>query len=38
VPALCPEKIGGLFTKAGFEPDQLSQLQMRIEIKPGEES
>jgi ribosomal protein S18 acetylase RimI-like enzyme len=28
VPALCPEEIGGLFEKAGFERGSLSQLQM----------
>jgi ribosomal protein S18 acetylase RimI-like enzyme len=33
VPALCPEEIGGLFVKAGFSLDKLSQLQMSLEIK-----
>jgi ribosomal protein S18 acetylase RimI-like enzyme len=31
VPPLCPEEIGGLFEKLGFERGSLSQLQMRIE-------
>jgi len=36
VPALCPEEIGGLFEKLGFKRDDLSQLQMKIEIYPKE--
>jgi predicted GNAT family acetyltransferase len=30
VTALCPEEIGGLFAKAGFTSEPLSQLQMEI--------
>jgi len=37
VSALCPEEIGGLFEKAGFQRDSLSQLQMRIELTPLQE-
>lgn len=32
VPGLCPEELGGLFEKLGFKRDDLSQLQMKIEI------
>jgi ribosomal protein S18 acetylase RimI-like enzyme len=31
VPALCPEEIGGVFEKVGFEKGKLSQLQMVTE-------
>lgn len=37
VSALCPEEVGGLFEKTGFKRDVLSQLQMRIQIKPPKE-
>jgi ribosomal protein S18 acetylase RimI-like enzyme len=33
VPPLCPEEMGGLFERAGFERGSLSQLQMRIELQ-----
>jgi len=33
VPGLCPEELGGLFEKIGFKRDNLSQLQMKIEIQ-----
>jgi len=32
VPALCPEEIGGLFEKLGFEMGELAQLQMVLEM------
>jgi len=31
VPAHCPEEVGGLFERAGFARDSLSQFQMRLE-------
>lgn len=31
VPALCPEEMGGLFEKAGFEQETLAQFQMALE-------
>lgn len=36
VPALCPEEVGGFFERMGLQPSELSQLQMRVEIKDGE--
>jgi ribosomal protein S18 acetylase RimI-like enzyme len=33
VPALCPEEVGPVFEKAGLQRGELSQLQMRTEIK-----
>jgi ribosomal protein S18 acetylase RimI-like enzyme len=33
VSPLCPEEMGGLFERAGFERGSLSQLQMRIELR-----
>ncbi|MDY7075408.1 MAG: GNAT family N-acetyltransferase [Chloroflexota bacterium] len=33
VPALCPAEIGGVFEKVGFEKEDLSQLQMTLELK-----
>ena len=30
---LCPEELGGLFEKAGFTRDSLSQFQMRAELQ-----
>jgi GNAT superfamily N-acetyltransferase/predicted GNAT family acetyltransferase len=33
VPPLCPEEIGGLFERVGFERGELSQLQMVAEIE-----
>jgi ribosomal protein S18 acetylase RimI-like enzyme len=35
VPALCPQEIGGLFERAGFERRELSQLQMVKLIPSG---
>ena len=32
VPALCPEEVGGLFERLGFERAALTQYQMRVEI------
>jgi ribosomal protein S18 acetylase RimI-like enzyme len=32
VPALCPAEIGGVFEKVGFEKEDLSQLQMVLEL------
>jgi ribosomal protein S18 acetylase RimI-like enzyme len=32
VPPLCPEELGGLFERAGFEQSSLSQLQMRVAL------
>lgn len=32
VPALCPVEVGGLFEKAGFQQDTLSQLQMGVNL------
>jgi ribosomal protein S18 acetylase RimI-like enzyme len=31
VPALCPEEMGGLFEKVGFEQETLAQFQMALE-------
>jgi N-acetylglutamate synthase-like GNAT family acetyltransferase len=33
VPALCPAEIGGVFEKVGFEREDLSQLQMALELE-----
>jgi hypothetical protein len=33
VPTLCPEEMGGLFERVGFERGELSQLQMVTEIE-----
>jgi ribosomal protein S18 acetylase RimI-like enzyme len=33
VPALCPEEIGGVFEKAGFVQESLSQLQMIADLE-----
>lgn len=33
VPGLCPEELGGLFENIGFKRDDLSQLQMKVEIQ-----
>jgi ribosomal protein S18 acetylase RimI-like enzyme len=30
IPALCPEELGGLFEKAGFQKEKLSQWQMKL--------
>lgn len=35
VSALCPEEIGGVFEKVGFQRSSLAQLQMRIEFNPS---
>jgi GNAT superfamily N-acetyltransferase len=32
VPPYCPEELGGLFERAGFERDSLSQLQMGVAL------
>ena len=32
VPALCPEEFGQVFERAGFEPEELSQWQMRLAL------
>ncbi len=32
IPALCPAEIGGVFEKVGFEKQDLSQLQMTLEL------
>jgi ribosomal protein S18 acetylase RimI-like enzyme len=32
VPALCPEEVGGVFEKVGFEEGSLSQFQMAIDL------
>jgi GNAT superfamily N-acetyltransferase len=33
IPALCPEEVGGLFEKTGFQRGELSQLQMQVELR-----
>jgi ribosomal protein S18 acetylase RimI-like enzyme len=33
VPAFCPEEIGGLFARAGFERDGITQLQMSAALE-----
>ena len=33
IPALCPEEVGGIFEKVGFQRGGLSQLQMRVQIR-----
>ncbi len=32
IPALCPEEVSGLFEKAGFQKERLSQFQMNLSL------